>query len=85
MIRETKIKTTIKEYKNRKENEGKTAIFQLDDSTVIFEGDETDWVEMQIWVDEHNGWTEKKNLSTEKFYLITVPRKIKAIQGFLWR
>lgn len=46
MMNSVKIKTTIKEYKENKNNAGKVAIFHKESSTIIFEGGESDWYEM---------------------------------------
>ena len=85
MIKNVEIRTTIKDYKEDKKNEGKIAIYHIDTSTVIFEGEEYDWIEMNNWVEQKNGWISEKDIDSEVYHLILVPHRIKQIRGFSWR
>ena len=66
MIKNVNIETTVEDYKSDKNNCGKIAIYQIGSSTVILEGEEKNWAEMQNKVEE-------MNKDGEKYYLIIVP------------
>lgn len=78
MIKSVNIQTTIKNYKNNPENQGKIAIYDIASSTIILEGSEDDWAKLQDEVD-------KKNVNEEIYHLIIVPHSDKLIRSFSWR
>lgn len=78
MIKAVNIKTTVEEYKANVENQDKIAVFDIDNCTVIYEGEGKDWSKLQDIVEE-------KNIQDEKYYLIIVPHKVKQIREYYWR
>ncbi len=78
MVKNVDILTTVQDYKNDSSNQGKIAIYNIDASKVILEGEEEDWVKMQDEV-------EKKNADGEVYHLIIVPHAGKQTRPFWWR
>jgi hypothetical protein len=78
MVKNVDILTTVQDYKNNISNQGKIAIYNIDASKVICEGEEQDWITMQDEV-------EKKNADGEVYHLIIVPHAGKQIRAFDWR
>ncbi len=72
MIKAVNIKTTIPEYKKNVKNQGKIAIYDIDTSTVIYEGTENDWSKMQDEVEKHNA-------VNEVYHLIIVPHGFRTL------
>lgn len=78
MIKQVDIRTTVKEYKSKTENQGKLAIFDIEKSKIILEGEEADWNTLEEKVEEAN-----KN--SEVYYLVIVPHSKAQIRAFSWR
>ncbi len=78
MVRNVEIKTTIQDYKKDEVNEGKVAVYDIDNATVIYEGNESDWDDLEDIV-------EKANVYNEIYHLIIVPHTNKQIRAFSWR
>ena len=77
MIREVNIKTSIEDYKKNKNNHGKVAVFDIDNSEVIYEGNEEDWLRLRLIVEE-------ANVENEIYHLIIVPISNAQIRSFNW-
>ena len=78
MIRQVNIKTTVKDYKCKEENQGKVAIFDIENSRIILEGEESDWNDLEAKVEE-------ANKRSEVYYLVIVPHSNNQIRAFSWR
>ena len=78
MVRNVEIKTTIQDYKKDEVNEGKVAVYDIDNATVIYEGNEADWDDLEEIV-------EKANVYSEIYHMIIVPHTNKQIRSFSWR
>ncbi|MBQ9632919.1 MAG: hypothetical protein IJV04_08430, partial [Lachnospiraceae bacterium] len=66
MIKKVNIKTSIKDYKSKKENSGKVALYDTINECVFLEGDDLDWEELQEKMEE-------MNKTEDIYYLIIVP------------
>ena len=77
MIKQMDLQTSIADYKKDKKNSGKIAIYEIATNTIIFEGEEKDWVEMETKV-------ESLNTDSEKYYLVIVPHSKKQVRAFSW-
>lgn len=78
MIKKVNIKTSIKDYKSKKENSGKVALYDTINECVFLEGDDLDWEELQEKMEE-------MNKTEDIYYLIIVPHSEPMIRGFYWR
>ena len=69
-------KVSVKEYTRDESNEGKVALFNLDEELLYAEGASDDWVELE----------EKKEYmaNSESFFVVTIPRKKMRIKTMGW-
>ncbi|MBR1628895.1 MAG: hypothetical protein IJ679_06470 [Lachnospiraceae bacterium] len=69
-------KVDVKSYTKDESNEGKVALFKIDEELLFAEGASDDWVELE----------EKKESmeNSDSFFVVTIPRKNKRIKTMGW-
>ena len=69
-------KVGVKDYTRDERNEGKVALFNIDEELLYAEGASDDWVELE---------EKKESMSnSESFFVVTIPRKKMRIKTMGW-
>lgn len=78
MIKNVNIQTSIKDYEADKNHLGKIALYDIAKSTVLYEGDEDDWLELRLK-------EEKADVDRKVYCLLFVPYTLEQLGSVGWR